>query len=139
MGVFKMFQDDDEGRKTSTSIFSNWDDVDKRRIGVVIENTPASNPNPNHYNVLRVCEGANNLIMLVNYLDCTNYEGNKILVFENCTYDDLVKQKTIDPHFSENKNFHSPIARFEPTQRGWDMAVSFVRNVLNNSHKNQSK
>lgn len=132
MGVFKMFQDDDEGRKTSTSIFSSWADDDKKRnTAVVIENTPVSNPNPNHYNVLRVCEGNKFLIILINYPDCHNYEGNKILVFENCTYDDLVKQKTIDPHFSENKFFHSPIARFEPTQRGWEMAVSFVRSVLN--------
>jgi hypothetical protein len=133
MGVFKMFQDDDEGRKTSTSIFSSWKDNEVPALSgnkeiVVVQNP---NPNPNNYTVQIIYQCGNYLVIKIKYHDSTNYEGDKILVFENCTYDDLEKQKTIDPHFSENKNFHSPIARFEPTERGWDMAVSFVRSVLN--------
>jgi hypothetical protein len=34
-------------------------------------------------------------------------------------------QKIIDPHFSDNKNFYSPIARFVPTDDGWRMAEAF--------------
>jgi hypothetical protein len=80
------------------------------------------NPDPNNYKVLRSYEFNNKLIVEIKYLDCTNYEGNKILFYENCTLLKLLKQKSIDPHFSENKKFFSPTARFEPTERGWCMA-----------------
>lgn len=61
----------------------------------------------------------------VSVLHVTKSE-KKRLVFENCTLEDLMEQKLIDPHFSENKNFHSPIARFEPTEKGWENAVKFT-------------
>ena len=38
----------------------------------------------------------------------------------------LKAQKVIDPHFSESKKYYSPIARFEPTMRGWGMAMKFM-------------
>ena len=65
------------------------------------------------------------LIVEIQYPDCINYEGKKILVFENVEYSDLMKQGSIDPHFSDNKKFKSPIARFSPTERGWQMAEVF--------------
>ena len=80
------------------------------------------NPDPNNYKILRSYEFNNNLIVEIKYLDCTNYEGNKILYFEDCTLIKLLKQKSIDPHFSENKKYFSPTARFEPTEKGWNMA-----------------
>ena len=58
----------------------------------------------------------------INYPDCHNYEGNKILVFLDTTREELEKQKAIDPHFSDNPDFISPVARFEPTVRGLVMA-----------------
>lgn len=80
------------------------------------------NPNPKNYKILRN-EYINKCIIIeIQYGDCENYEGRKILLFENCTLNDLIKQKLIDPHFCENKKVHSPIARFEPTERGWEMA-----------------
>lgn len=89
----------------------------------VIEKSPNyPNPNPNNYEIIRFYEYNNNLLVEIKYLDCTNYEGRKILYYENCTLADLIKQKSIDPHFSENKKYHSPIARFEPTVNGWIMA-----------------
>ncbi|MHA1828612.1 MAG: hypothetical protein ACTSX6_08190 [Candidatus Heimdallarchaeaceae archaeon] len=39
----------------------------------------------------------------------------------------LYQQKTIDPHFSENKSFYSPIARFISTNEGWNMAIDFCK------------
>jgi hypothetical protein len=57
------------------------------------------------------------------YLDCTNYEGIKILLFTDTTLSQLHKQKVIDPHFSDNKTIKSPFARFEPTPFGWSTAV----------------
>lgn len=85
------------------------------------------NPRPDNYNILAVYEVGNYLIIKIRYLDCVNYEGVKILLFENCTIEQLIKQNLIDPHFSDDKSFHSPIARFEPTQKGLELAVKFVK------------
>lgn len=103
------------GRSSST-----YDSTPLRVIESKSPNYP--NPDPNNYKIIRGYEYNNNLIVEIKYLDCTNYEGRKILFYENCTLLDLMKQKSIDPHFSENKKFHSPTARFEPTERGWCMA-----------------
>lgn len=80
------------------------------------------NPNPNNYKILLHEKIGRFLIVKINYLDCTNYEGNKILMFEHVSIKDLEKQKSIDPHFSENKMYIHPIARFEPTDKGLEMA-----------------
>ena len=90
------------------------------------------NPNPENYRLLRHRPLKKCLIVEIQYLDCTNYEGRKILVFENIILYDLLKQKLIDPHFSESKKFISPIARFEPTTRGWVLACNFCKNIENN-------
>jgi hypothetical protein len=86
------------------------------------------NPNSHNYNIIDSRELNNFLIILIKYLDCTNFEGKKILIYKNCSLEDLKNQKYIDPHFSDNKKFHSPIARFEPTKEGLKMAVFFITN-----------
>ena len=35
------------------------------------------------------------------------------------------QQKKIDPHFSDKCAYKSPIARFEPTLKGWNFAKTF--------------
>lgn len=118
MGVFKMF---------STSSFERCRD---RRV---YADTPAAqelpNPNPNNYKILHHEQVGDVLVIEINYPDCKNYEGNKILVFLYCTLDKLQKQKKIDPHFSNNPQFHSPFARFEPTPSGWQAAL-IIANTL---------
>lgn len=84
------------------------------------------NPNPSNWKLLKVEEVNGFLIVHLNYPDCTNYEGNKILVFKNLTLVDLVNQRLIDPHFFKDSKYKSPIARFEPTAEGWAMAKVFV-------------
>lgn len=85
------------------------------------------NPNPRNFVVQKREHIGKHVVVLVNYPDANNYEGNKILVFKNCTVDELINQRIIDPHFSENKKFHSPFARFEPTDEGWEAACAFVK------------
>jgi len=70
------------------------------------------------------------LIVGIKYHDCKNFEGKKILVFKNLYIERLEMQKLIDPHFSENKNFHSPIARFEPNDEGLENAYLFCKAKL---------
>lgn len=81
------------------------------------------NPDPTRF-VIKKQEVVNEyLIVEIQYLDCTNYEGLKVLLFEKrVTVSDLLKQKVVDPHFSNNPDYISPIARFEPTAKGWNMA-----------------
>lgn len=87
------------------------------------------NPKPNNYTILNaITVSGRYLILKIKYHDCINYEGIKVLVYE-CTYDDIKKQKLIDPHFCDDNNYISPIARFEPTEKGWDNAHLFVHHL----------
>ncbi len=104
-------------------LFSH-DEYDSPIIGKIV---PKGNPSPSNYKILETLTFGNMLIVEIQYPDCNNYEGKKILVYEGITISQLKKQKLIDPHFSENKNFYSPVARFEPTQKGWKMAESFAK------------
>ena len=85
------------------------------------------NPDPNNYKVIQAEQIGTHLVLKINYPDCTNFEGNKILVFRDMTAIDLLNQKLIDPHFFNHTKYKSPIARFVPTNEGWSMAVSFAK------------
>ena len=91
---------------------------------------PLPQPDPKNFKILDSVQSGKFLIVKVNYPDCTNYEGNKVLVYENTTLAQLKKQKSIDPHFCTNPNYHSPIARFVPNDRGWAGALIFVRSFV---------
>lgn len=84
----------------------------------VTSSTP--NPNPRNFTIKNKVQVNGKWVVKVNYHDCTNYEGDKIMVFE-----DEPTGSFIDPHFCDSKEHASPIARFEPTDRGWTMALKF--------------
>jgi hypothetical protein len=86
--------------------------------------TCAANPNPNYYKVVKVEERHGFLIVKIKYDNCTNYEGNKIMVYRGVKVIDLINHPPLDPHFA--KSGMAPIARFEPTDAGWMMATMFV-------------
>jgi len=88
---------------------------------------PAGNPDPSNYVLVKAEELPGYLVVMIKYPDCTNYEGNKILLFEDLTLVQLVNQKLIDPHFFNSTEFKSPIARFVPTDAGWHMAVTLAK------------
>lgn len=87
------------------------------------------NPNPNNYKIIMSASNKKFLVVLINYPDCTNYEGNKILLYKGITLSALKAQRKIDPHFSDNANYASPIARFEPTKYGWDCAIKLMESL----------
>jgi hypothetical protein len=99
-----------------SSSYSSYDFSSSKKVV-----TPP-NPNPKNYKILNSWYVEEYLVLRIKYPDCANYEGEKILVFYNVSIEDLEKQGSIDPHFSDNKNMISPIARFEPTRRGESMA-----------------
>jgi len=88
------------------------------------------NPDPASYTLQRSEQIGAFLILKINYPDCANYEGDKILVFKDVTWKQLAEQKLIDPHFSNNKEKISPIARFEPTEQGWEWARWFAASQI---------
>jgi len=83
------------------------------------------NPDPKNWVFLDHRQMGNYLALKLHYPDCTNFEGDKILVFE-AQLKDVITRQAIDPHFCDNGHL-SPIARFEPTQEGWDDAVSYCQ------------
>ncbi len=94
-------------------------------------NIPPQMPDPNNYVVIKVADQLGRLgkwcAMFVKYRGCTNYEGNKILVFKDHYYDELKAQGLLDPHFSDSKEYIHPFARFEPTDAGWEAAKLFIK------------
>jgi len=84
-------------------------------------------PDPNNFKITNVERIGSFTILKVNYPNCKNYKGDKVMVFDNLSELDLVNLKTLDPHFTDMKL--SPIARFKPDKGGWGMAISFCQNV----------
>jgi hypothetical protein len=123
MGIFK---------KISSSLLDankNYEDGFRAGQKSIESKDNISNPDPTKWSIIKSKNIGEFLIVLINYPNCTNYEGNKILIYDNSvTIEDLYKQKLIDPHFSNNKEYYSPICRFRPDKTGWKMAVSFCEN-----------
>lgn len=79
------------------------------------------NPNPKNFEFIKVEQFCGHVVAKIKYPNCTNYEGNKILVFKNKTKEEILNLTEIDPHF--NKDEYAPFARLEPTNEGWLMAI----------------
>ena len=87
------------------------------------------NPDPSNYRIINWKHVNHYLIITIKYLDCTNYEGIKILVYDKkYSLHQLKNQGSIDPHFSNSEKI-SPLARFEPTWKGIKMAEILCKNL----------
>ena len=87
-------------------------------------NNKFPNPDPSNFKITYIKEIDDYTIVEVEYPDCTNYEGKKILVYK-AKKKDILKEKKLDPHFCDGEHLF-PIARFIPTVEGMDMAHKFV-------------
>jgi hypothetical protein len=85
------------------------------------------NPDPGNWKVKDSQQVGYWLVVKIQYPDCTNYEGNKILVYKGINIRGLRALRRIDPHFSDNKEKLAPFARFEPTGMGWQAAIQLAR------------
>ena len=92
-------------------------------------------PDNSQFEIVDCLELTSGVVLRVKYESCTNcaYEGTKVLVYVGSTTRDVLKWRTIDPHFREvepgPKQAPSPTARFPASQEGWDMAVAFLAGV----------
>lgn len=89
-----------------------------------IQRAPSPNPNPVNFSIRQVEQVGEYLIARVNYPDATTFEGNKILVFKGINAAWLTSQRAVDPHFHECWPL---VARFQPTELGWELAVRLAR------------
>lgn len=72
------------------------------------------------------CGARKGYIVAVQYPDCKNFDGVKLLMYEG-VYDDIKCLPEIDPHFSDKHFRYSPIARFRPTQDGYKLAIQALK------------
>lgn len=81
-------------------------------------------PDPARFTIQGYEQVGANLVVCVVYPGCTSYEGRKVLVFERLSIQQLRKCPTLDPHFADVVAVGTacPVARFEPTTRGWKLA-----------------
>ena len=122
MGVFK------PGSFSFDSRDHFWND--SRDCNQEIEKVPlvrtGSTPDPTKFEILSQITVNGYPILEVNYPGVKNYEGNKILMYHKNFNLDLIKTK-IDPHFFTEGD--SPIARFEPTNYGFELALTLANNL----------
>ena len=112
MGIFKLFSSDSRDCGCGCNCNSQEKIVEK----IVRVN---STPDPTKFTIKKKLCINGCWIFLVNYPDVKNYEGNKILMYQKDFNIDLIANR-MDPHFFTHGD--SPIARFEPTKYGWDLA-----------------
>lgn len=72
-------------------------------------------------------DGEQYCMLWLNYPEAKNYRGDKIVVYNN-KLTQILSLTTLDPHFLEDGI--SPIARFEPTIRGWAWGRKFLARLL---------
>jgi hypothetical protein len=102
--------------------FSNYQSTD---VKLNYKLTSKINPNPDPYDfkvTYKYRGRSGKFLVRVVYPNCTNYEGQKILIFKSKrSFDILYKTGKLDPHFYPGSGL---IARFNPKQI--KMAKEFV-------------
>lgn len=85
-------------------------------------------PVPARFHIQRVFAANGHVAAEIVWPDASNFEGRKIAIYR-CDLPELAAAKSLDPHFSEKRGPLVPIARFEPTEYGWSMAVEIVKSI----------
>lgn len=95
-----------------------------------VKTSTTPNPNPYKFNIEKYMIYGNYILVKINYPDCTTFNGDKILVYENVTITDLQITDILDPHFGDNEKYIYPIAQFTPTKKGWELAQEFCKKIM---------
>ena len=92
-------------------------------------------PDAENFDILDAEDVGTFLVIKAQYPSCSTcwFEGTKIMVFANTTLKDALRWKVLDPHFSDPslksdlRTAPPPVARFEPTEDGWQDALAYAR------------
>ena len=86
-----------------------------------------SSPNPDPRNFVLEKSGTigDLAIAMFRFPGCTNYEGRKVLVYRKDVFIRCLADGIVDPHFCEKEEY-CPLARFVPTEYGWELAQLFA-------------
>lgn len=92
-------------------------------------------PRPDNFERLDYQEFGPYLVLKLNYPNCTNFGGDKVLVVK-APLKDFIVAKHIDPHFAaatstKARSLPPPEARFPPTKQGWENACKFASLLAN--------
>lgn len=90
-------------------------------------NSYPEDPIPSRFKIVRLEQHGRFVIGVINYPNCTTFNGSKILVWEDTTVDEVENMKSIDPHFLEDSKI---VARFAPTLKGKQYAIDFVNSQI---------
>ena len=85
-----------------------------------------SSPSPKKFRIERVLRLDRYSIVQAHYDEATNFEGEKLMLYKDVDRDWFDNTKELDPHFCDTGTHPSPIARFEPTGPGLEMAMELV-------------
>lgn len=125
MGLKIGFSDD---RPSFRESVGNW----------IAGKTNDGNPDKYNFHIKRRLDIGKVVVVEINYPDCRNHNGNKILVYDDKEiFERGVKSKCLDPHFLKIGN--SPVARFEPSETGWIYAISFAKLLTGQTTNNPGK
>lgn len=81
------------------------------------------NPNPADFQIEKTEVVGLHVIACLRYPQCPTWEGLKVLVFAYTTERAVRAARVLDPHFAPpGPGRLIPVARFEPTARGWQLA-----------------
>jgi hypothetical protein len=96
--------------------------ISKCSCGSAYNNTPElPNPDPSNFNIAKIEQVGAYVLVKINYPDCTNFEGWKILLLRGSEHE-VRELRKIDPHFCDKCDGPWLVARFEPTMEGWTLA-----------------
>ena len=95
---------------------------------------PSTTPDASNFEIEDVEQVGRHIVLKAKYPNCAKcaYEGNKVMVFLDCNLKDVLKWRTIDPHFRSTtsarsaKTAPSPAARFPGSAEGWKDAIDYA-------------
>lgn len=67
------------------------------------------------------------VLVRINYPHCKNWDGDKICLYKTNVWIEVSCSGVIDPHFLPDRL--SPMARFEPSDEGVDLAVRLLHSL----------
>ena len=137
MGIFGFSRDKSNDNYEPLGIGMSRGGSDNHTTQPVLEPVRDGNPNKYRFTVKRKLDVGDACVVEMNYQDCFNHDGNKILVYANKDiFKNGLKARCLDPHFLAIGE--SPVARFEPSEMGWKYAVSFARVLARGSYEDVS-